>query len=241
MVPQRPESWQDRDPLVCAGVDEVGRGCLFGPVFASAVILPAQAFQTLVSAGLTDSKKLTARRRAALVPLIQQHAERWALGQASAREIDQVGILAEAEAFAWALGQASAAEIDRYGIRPATERAMHRALQRLPRRPQLVLVDCNLPLRGWSGEQRALVGGDASCPAMSAASVLAKQCRDALLERLALQFPGYGLERHRGYGTAQHRAALQRLGPTALHRRSFLKPACTSRGSPPAAAAPPGF
>ncbi|QPN67078.1 ribonuclease HII [Synechococcus sp. CBW1006] len=217
IVPQRPESWQDRDPLVCAGVDEVGRGCLFGPVFASAVILPAQAFQTLVSAGLTDSKKLTARRRAALVPLI------------------------EAEAFAWALGQASAAEIDRYGIRPATERAMHRALQRLPRRPQLVLVDGNLPLRGWSGEQRALVGGDASCPAISAASVLAKQCRDALLERLALQFPGYGLERHRGYGTAQHRAALQRLGPTALHRRSFLKPACTSRGSPPAAAAPPGF
>ena len=107
MVPERLESWQERDPLVCAGVDEVGRGCLFGPVFASAVILPAQASQTLVCAGLTDSKKLTARRRAALVPLI------------------------EVEAFAWGIGQASAAEIDRCGIRVATERAMLRALQQL--------------------------------------------------------------------------------------------------------------
>ncbi len=209
------------DPACCAGVDEVGRGCLFGPVYAAAVVLPAPAAERLNREGLTDSKKLSARRRAALVPRI------------------------EAEALAWALGQASAAEIDRLGIRAATERAMVRALQRLPASPALVLVDGNLPLRGWEGPQCSLVGGDSLCPAIAAASVLAKQARDALLERLALRFPGYGLERHRGYGTRLHREALERLGTTPLHRRSFLgrmglSAPGTSGGSPPPAAGPPG-
>ena len=193
-----PDPWQGRDPAQCAGVDEVGRGCLFGPVFAAAVVLPAAALAPLGELGLTDSKKLSARRRAALVPAIEQ----WAA--------------------AWALGQASAAEIDRHGIRLATERAMHRALQKLPRSPAFVIVDGVLPLRGWSGEQATLVRGDSHCLAIAAASVLAKQARDALIAALAQRYPGYGLERHAGYGTAQHCAALAQRGPTALHRLSFL-------------------
>ncbi|MBM5820124.1 MAG: ribonuclease HII [Cyanobacteria bacterium K_DeepCast_150m_m2_101] len=187
-------------PQRIAGVDEVGRGCWFGPVFAGAVILPDQARASLAAAGLTDSKKLTARRRAHLVPLIQQHAERWALGQASAREIDQVG------------------------IRAATERAMLRALQRLGAPlPELVLVDGVLPLRLWHAPQQTVVRGDSEHLEIAAASVLAKQARDALISRLAERFPGYGLERHAGYGTAVHRAAVVQAGPTPLHRRSFLR------------------
>ncbi|MEB3172608.1 MAG: ribonuclease HII [Cyanobacteriota bacterium] len=186
------------DPGLCVGVDEVGRGALFGPVFAAAVQLAAAAHAPLAAAGLTDSKRLTARRREALVPQILKQAE------------------------AVALGQASAAEIDRLGIRAATELAMLRALQRRPWQPALVLVDGNLPLRPWPGRQSTLVAGDLHCLAIAAASVVAKQARDALIARLALRFPGYGLERHAGYGTAQHRAALLSLGPTPLHRRSFL-------------------
>lgn len=198
-----------------AGVDEVGRGCLFGPVFAAAAVLPPTARGPLLAAGLTDSKKLTARRRAALVPLIQ------------------------AEALAWGIGQASAAEIDRHGIRSATELAMLRALHKLPTSPALVVVDGVLPLRGWGGRQRTLVGGDARCLAIAAASVLAKECRDGLIRRLAIRYPGYGLERHAGYGTAQHRNALLELGVTPLHRHSFLgrlgltAAAGTTRGSHP--------
>ena len=188
-------------PLV-AGVDEVGRGCWFGPVFAGAVILSPAAEVELAAAGLTDSKALTARRRAALVPRIQAVTETWALGQASAREID------------------------RHGIRTATEWAMLRALQRLSLRgslgPDLVLVDGVLPLRCWHGPQQTLVRGDSQNLAIAAASVLAKQARDGLITRLAEAHPGYGLERHAGYGTALHRQALLALGPTPLHRRSFL-------------------
>jgi len=199
-VPPPPEGdpWASHDPSGCAGVDEVGRGCLFGPVFAAAVVLPAASLLPLETAGLTDSKKLSARRREGLVPLIRYQAVHWSLGQASA------------------------AEIDRWGIRMATERAMLRALHRLPSPPAMLLVDGCLPLRGWSGAQRTLIGGDSRCAAIAAASVLAKVERDALLERLAVRHPGYGLERHRGYGTAQHREALQQLGPTPLHRQSFL-------------------
>ncbi|MEB3167772.1 MAG: ribonuclease HII [Synechococcaceae cyanobacterium] len=186
------------DPANCAGVDEVGRGCLFGPVFAAAVVLPSAALGPLASAGLTDSKRLSPRRRAALVAPIQQVA------------------------LAWALGQSSASEIDRWGIRRATEEAMRRALQRLPQPPRLVLVDGVLPLRGWLGPQRTLVRGDSRCAAIAAASVLAKQERDGLMRRLALRFPGYGLERHAGYGTAVHRQAIAELGPCSLHRLSFL-------------------
>ena len=149
-----------------AGVDEVGRGCLFGPVFAAAVVLEPAPADRLRAAGLTDSKKLSVRRREQLVPLI------------------------EAQALAWALGQASAREIDRQGIRRATELAMLRALQRLPQRPELVLVDGNLPLRLWTGPQETVVSGDMHVLSIAAASVLAKQSRDHLIQRLALSFPG---------------------------------------------------
>jgi ribonuclease HII len=209
-----------------AGVDEVGRGCLFGPVFASAVVLSAEAQESLGAAGLTDSKKLTARRRAALVPLIQE------------------------QAMAWGIGQASAAEIDAHGIRSATELAMLRALQKLAAIPELVLVDGVLPLRLWTAPQRTVVGGDACCLAIAAASVLAKECRDDLIRRLASHYPGYGLERHAGYGTAQHRKALLEQGATPLHRRSFLgslfpveaglSAGGTSRGNRPPADGPRG-
>ncbi|WP_296418731.1 ribonuclease HII [Vulcanococcus sp. DEBay_Sum22DG08_74] len=183
-----------------AGVDEVGRGCWFGPVFAGAVVLSDAARETLAAAGLTDSKALSAKRRSQLVPLILEQAESWALGQASAQEVDGLG------------------------IRSATERAMLRALQRLGSpAPDHVLVDGNLPLRLWSGSQETVVRGDSAHLEIAAASVLAKQARDALLVRLAQRYPGYGFERHAGYGTAQHRAAVLSLGPTQLHRRSFLR------------------
>lgn len=213
-LPPASDPWAGHPPADCVGVDEVGRGALFGPVFAAAVCLPPQALTPLAAAGLTDSKKLSARRRQALLPLIR------------------------AEADCWAIGQASAAEIDRHGIRLATEWAMRRALLKL--RPiQLLLVDGVLPLRGWDGPQYTLVGGDSRCPAIAAASVLAKQERDGLLQRLAMDFPGYGLERHAGYGTAQHRQAIAALGPTRLHRLSFLRSAGTTAGNRRAAAVPP--
>ena len=177
----------------------MGRGCLFGPVVAGAVVLSATALEPLASAGLTDSKALSPGRRQRLVPLIT------------------------ARASAWALGQASAAEIDRLGIRWASEAAMLRALQRLPQPPGLLLVDGALPLRNWSAPQTTLVQGDRRCLSIAAASVLAKQARDALIRRLASRWPGYGLERHVGYGTAVHREALKRLGPTPLHRITFLR------------------
>ncbi|MBM5791598.1 MAG: ribonuclease HII [Vulcanococcus sp.] len=183
-----------------AGVDEVGRGCWYGPVFAGAVVLDPGSRQRLAAAGLTDSKALSPKRRAQLVPLIQRQAQAWALGQASAREIDELG------------------------IRTATELAMLRALQRLAcPQPELVLVDGVLPLRLWSGEQRCVVRGDAQHQEIAAASVLAKQARDGLIQRLAHRHPGYGLERHAGYGTAVHREAVLAHGPTSLHRRSFLR------------------
>ena len=192
---------QDSLPLGrdVAGVDEVGRGCLFGPVFAAAVVLETAAAQELLKAGLTDSKKLSAKRRAALVPVLQSLCVASGLGQASAREIDACG------------------------IRVATERAMLRALQRLPQRPALVLVDGNLPLRLWQGPQRTVIAGDSRSAAIAAASVLAKEARDALIRRLSARFPGYGLERHAGYGTAQHRQSLMASGPTPLHRHTFLR------------------
>lgn len=182
-----------------AGVDEVGRGCLFGPVFAAAVVLSPRGEEPLLAAGLTDSKALSPRQRARLVPLIQRLAD------------------------AWAIGQASAAEIDRLDIRRATELAMLRALQRLDQPLSLVLVDGILPLRTWPGPQRTVKGGDRLCAAIAAASVLAKEERDGLMRRLAPRFPGYGLERHVGYATALHRQALQTLGPTPLHRQTFLR------------------
>ena len=181
-----------------AGVDEVGRGCLFGPVFAAACCLDAAALPTLTAAGVQDSKALKPAHRQRLLPLIRRLATGLGLGQASAREIAQRGI--------WA----------------ATELAMIRALQRLAKVPELVLVDGNLKLRPWRHRQQTVVRGDQRCLSIACASIVAKQARDDLLLRLDQQFPGYDLASHKGYGTPRHRAALRRLGPTPLHRLSFL-------------------
>ncbi len=184
---------------IIAGVDEVGRGCLFGPVFAGAVILSKLNAKKLKEEGLNDSKLLSHKKRAYLVPLIKSLSTGWGLGQASPNEIDK------------------------HGIRRATEIAMIRAIEKLSNLPNLILVDGNLPLSLWKGEQRNIVKGDIKFAEISAASVLAKESRDSLIKHLASLFPQYGLEKNVGYGTKRHIEALKLHGPTNLHRISFLK------------------
>ncbi len=190
---------------VTTGVDEVGRGALFGPVFAGAVVLTKVSANDLTLAGLTDSKLLTPNKRAQLIPLIKESAISWSLGQSSAKEIDC------------------------YGIRCATEKAMLRALTglRLPTMPELIKVDGIVPISLWTGKQITIKKGDRICPAIAAASVLAKEARDALIKRLSYTYPSYGLEKHVGYGTKVHIAAIKSLGSAALHRKSFLKKVLT--------------
>jgi ribonuclease HII len=175
-----------------AGVDEVGRGPLAGPVVAAAVILdPARPI-----AGLADSKTLSARRREALAAAVRDSA------------------------LAWALGRAEVAEIDALNILQASLLAMRRAVAALTRAPRLALIDGNrcpeLPCAAL-----ALIGGDRRVAVISAASILAKVARDAEMVELDACYPGYGLAGHKGYPTAAHRAALLRLGPSPVHRCSF--------------------
>ena len=186
------------DKYLIAGVDEVGKGSLFGPVFAGAVILNKSNELKLLSEGLKDSKKLTFRQRKSLVPLIKKNSMGWGIGQASAREIDKEG------------------------IRTATEKAMIRALQKFLSPPNLIIVDGILPIRRWVGKQKTQVKGESYFPAIAAASVLAKQARDELIKRLAQHYSLYGLESNKGYGTKMHRNCLIKEGPTELHRKSFL-------------------
>ena len=193
-------------PGLLAGVDEVGRGPLAGPVVAAAVILdPRQPI-----AGLADSKKLTARRRERLY--------------------DEIC----AKALCCSIALASVAEIDRLNILQATLLAMQRAVAGLRLPPAKVLVDGNrLPTLGVLAE--AIVDGDATVPAISAASILAKVQRDRWCAEVDAQWPQYGFAAHKGYGTAAHLAALRAHGPCALHRRSFAPVAaafqhCTAPG-----------
>lgn len=178
-------------PLIC-GVDEAGRGPLCGPVVAAAVILdPAKPI-----AGLNDSKKLSPKRREVLADLIRR------------------------DALAWAVGEASVAEIDRLNILQATMLAMQRAVASLALRPDGVLVDGNrTPV--LTMPVRAIVQGDALEPCISAASILAKTCRDAQLLEMDRLYPQYGFAVHKGYPTAAHLAALAKYGVTSEHRRSF--------------------
>ncbi len=180
------------DLIWVAGVDEVGRGPLAGPVVAAAVILhPDRPI-----AGLADSKKLTAKRREQLE-----------------REIME-------QAFCWALGRAEVEEIDRLNILHASLLAMKRAVEALGVRPGHALIDGNhCPDLPCSAE--AIIGGDACKPVISAASILAKVARDREMVRLDQQYPGYGLAKHKGYPTKLHVAALQELGVSPIHRRSF--------------------
>jgi ribonuclease HII len=178
--------------MITAGVDEAGRGPLAGPVVAAAVILDAAR----PIPGLADSKKLSARQREALYSLIVRDAASFGVGLASVEEIDQLNIY------------------------HATLLAMQRAIAALTLRPEHALIDGNVcPALACSA--RAIIGGDATVPAISAASIIAKVTRDRMMDELALQFPAYGFERHRGYPTVAHCQALTLHGVTPIHRRSF--------------------
>ncbi len=186
------------NPTLIAGVDEVGKGCLYGPVFAGAVIIDKENELKLLQEGLKDSKKLTTKQRDILVPSIKE------------------------KSIAWSIGQASAREIDKYGIRTATEKAMIRALEKFSTTPDLIIVDGVLPIRLWTGKQITKIRGESSFPSIAAASILAKQSRDELIKRLAKKHHPYGLEKNKGYGTKLHRRYLINEGPSKLHRKSFL-------------------
>ena len=185
---------QVRAQIPVAGADEVGRGALFGPVVAGAVIL-GEGFDWT---GLNDSKKLSARRREEL----------------------SVRILGSAEA--WSIGAASAEETDRLNIRMATHLAIRRAVDGLRIRPRLVLVDgIDEPLEGVA--QKAIVRGDALSVSIAAASIIAKVRRDSMIEEWDATCPGFGLRENKGYGSAAHLDALRTLGPTPFHRKSFIE------------------
>lgn len=195
-----------------AGCDEAGRGCLCGPVSCAAVILP----HDFECPELNDSKQLTEKKRNELCPYIESHALAWAVVMVDAEEIDRINIL------------------------NASIIGMHRALDRLKIRPKHILVDGNRfkpytwPVSNdenteeetWCGEgviipHTTVVKGDATFMSIAAASVLAKTHRDALMERLAKDYPGYAWEVNKGYPTKAHREAIAKLGPSPLHRKTF--------------------
>ena len=179
---------------VICGVDEAGRGPLAGPVCAAAVILPAG----LVIPGLDDSKKLSDKRRRELFPIIQENALAYGIAFASHEEIDQINIL------------------------QATFLAMERALAQLKIKPDLALIDGNRQ-KDFGINVETVVKGDSRSANIAAASVLAKVTRDNYMEEMAKAYPGYGFEIHKGYGTKAHYEALRNLGPSPIHRMTFLK------------------
>ena len=189
--------WEIEDSLglhLICGVDEAGRGPLAGPVCAAAVILP----EHLQIPGLTDSKKLTDKKRRELFPIIQEQAIAYGIGLASESEIDEINIL------------------------QATFLAMGRALEQLSVRPALALIDGNRET-DFGLPVKTVVKGDSLSANIAAASILAKVTRDNLMLELAQQYPEYGFDIHKGYGTKAHYEALRTYGPCPIHRRSFLK------------------
>ncbi|MEL4105964.1 ribonuclease HII [Oscillospiraceae bacterium WX1] len=187
------ESFSDGWQIVC-GVDEAGRGCLAGPVYAAAVILPPG----VIISGLNDSKKLSAQRREMLFDVITQTAVSCAVGTATAREIDDVNIL------------------------NATFLAMNRAIEALDLPPEVALIDGNRAT-GVTAVCRCIVGGDGKSASIAAASILAKVSRDRFMRTLALEYPEYLFDVHKGYGTKVHYERIAAHGPSPVHRRSFLK------------------
>jgi ribonuclease HII len=175
-----------------AGIDEAGRGPLAGPVVAAAVIL----FPGASPQGLQDSKRLTASQRDAVLPDIHHRA------------------------LTYGIGIVTHDQIDRHNILWATKQAMMQAIRQLVLEPELLLIDGaqGLPM---AVPQRTIVGGDACCASIAAASIVAKVTRDRLMSNYAQHYPLYGFERHKGYPTREHYACLQRYGPCAIHRRSF--------------------
>lgn len=182
-----------------AGLDEAGRGALAGPVAVGAVILPPGDSPHLLQAlaGVHDSKQMTPLERESLAPRIRESALTWCVAFASAEEIDTLGIV------------------------HATRLAGLRALNGLSCIPEYLLTDFRLELPQLDISQTALVKGDALCLSIAAASVLAKTARDELMRNLDLQFQGYGLGKHKGYGTQVHRSAMKRMGMSPIHRKTF--------------------
>lgn len=179
--------------LIEAGCDEAGRGCLAGPVVAAAVILP----QTFRHKLLNDSKQLTEKQREKLRPIIVKKAIAWGVGVASPQEIDEINIL------------------------NASYLAMHRAIDKLTQRPELLLIDGNRFKPYNDLPHECIIKGDGKYYSIAAASILAKTYRDDLMKELAIQNPGYGWETNVGYPTRQHRDGIKELGSTEHHRRSF--------------------
>ena len=176
-----------------AGCDEAGRGCLAGPVFAAAVILPKKFNHPL----LNDSKKLTKAQRNTLRPIIEEKAIAWAVGKVNPKEIDKINIL------------------------NASFLAMHRAIEKLTTTPTLLLIDGNRFNPYPNITHECIIQGDGKYRSIAAASILAKTYRDDLMEKLAVKFPDYSWTSNKGYPTKAHRAAIQIHGATKYHRRSF--------------------
>ncbi len=187
----------DSSSGLTAGVDEVGRGALFGPVVAAAVILPEVVLDDLASIGVKDSKKLTEKPRRYLATQIQAVALDCKIGMASVHEIDRLNILR------------------------ASLLAMKRSILRLTPRPEFVLVDGNQEIRDLCIPQKTIVQGDSQCLAIAAASIVAKVWRDKLIIRLAKKYPVYDLTNNKGYGTQKHKQAIENYGLSPQHRLSF--------------------
>lgn len=177
-----------------AGVDEAGRGACAGPITIAACILPERIIPSLST--LTDSKKLTEKQREQLFPAIQKHA------------------------LAYSIVHVDPADIDYHGIQHANVSGMRRAVARLDIRPRYILTDA-LKVSGFTAPYLPVIGGDFAIRCIAAASVLAKVSRDHIMEELEEQYPGYGLGKHKGYGTAIHTEAIERLGATQIHRMSY--------------------
>jgi len=181
------------------GIDEVGRGAIFGPVFSAVVVLSEKNKFILKQFGVTDSKKLTPKKRKLLLAKIFLLSSDYGIGQSSAREIDKLG------------------------IRVATELSMIRALKKLKEEPSELLIDGPLSLRPWKGVQKNIVSGDSKFTAIASASIIAKVSRNNLMERLEKKYSGYLIFKNKGYGTKEHLSIIKDYGITNLHRKSFLK------------------
>ncbi len=181
------------------GIDEVGKGAIFGPVFSAVVVLTEKHKFFLKQFGVTDSKKLTPKKRKLLLPKILLLSSDYGIGQSSAREIDKLG------------------------IRVATELSMMRAIKKLKEKPSELIIDGPLLLRPWKGIQRNIVSGDSKFISIASASIVAKVSRDQLIERLEKKYSGYFIFKNKGYGTTEHLSSIKKKGITQLHRKSFLK------------------
>jgi len=181
------------------GIDEVGRGAVFGPVFSAVVVLTEKNKIILKQFGVKDSKKLTPKRRKLLFPKILLLSSDYGIGQSSVKEIENLG------------------------IRKATELSMIRALKKLKENPSEIIIDGPLLLRPWNGIQKNIVSGDSRFISIAAASIIAKVSRDHLMERLEKKCSGYLIFKNKGYGTKEHLSIIKKNGITHLHRKSFLK------------------